>query len=119
MKKRVLNITNRITISCLGVELKIRVDKDQEFKNGRIFLQIYYQAPCTKTGNLETWKGRKWYLSKYMTDDEIVKTAYGAFKMCVEHEIMENFKVDGVILFNPHINFEKLLEVSHCEIQRD
>jgi hypothetical protein len=53
-----------------------------------------------------------------MPADEIMKTAYGAFKMAVEHEAMEAFKVDGIILFNPHINFEELLKVSHKEIKR-
>jgi hypothetical protein len=53
-----------------------------------------------------------------MTDDEIIKTSYGAFKAAVEHEVMEGFKVDGIILFNPHVNFEELLKISHKEIKR-
>ena len=119
MLKRVKAITERITMSCLGVEHKLRVEHDNEFENGRVFLQVVYSAPCTKTGNNEEWKGRKWYLSKHMTDDEIVKTAYVAFESCVKHEIMENFKMDGVILFNPHVSFEELLKVSHKEVARE
>jgi hypothetical protein len=118
MLERVKKITERITMSCLGVEHTLRVERDNEFDNGRVFLQVVYPAPCTKTGEKEEWKGRKWYLSKHMTDDEIVKTAYTAFKSCVEHEIMENFKVDGIILFNPHVSFEELLNVSHKEVAR-
>jgi hypothetical protein len=38
--------------------------------------------------------------------------------MCVEHEIMEAFKVDGKILFNPHVNYLDLLDVSHKEVSR-
>lgn len=119
MLNRVKQITQRITMSCLGVEHTLRVEHDNEFKNGRVFLQVVYKAPCTKDGTLSEWKGRKWYLSQHMTDDEIVKTAYVAFESCVKHEIMENFKVDGVILFNPHISFEELLKVSHLEVQRN
>jgi hypothetical protein len=32
---------------------------------------------------------------------------------------MEGFKVDNIILFNPHINFEELLKISDKEITRD
>lgn len=42
---------------------------------------------------------------------EKVKTAYSAFKTVVEHEAMEAFKVDGIKLFNPHVDFEELLKI--------
>lgn len=54
-----------------------------------------------------------------MTEDEIVKRAYVAFEAAVKHEVMENFKFDGVIVFNPHVNFRKLLEVSPHEVRRE
>lgn len=116
---RVKKITNRVSMSIFGATFSIRVEHDNEYENGRVFLQVIYNAPCTKTGKVSEWHGRKFYLSKYMTDDEIVKTAYVAFEAAVKHEIMEGFKVDGIILFNPHINFEELLAVSHREVQRD
>lgn len=53
-----------------------------------------------------------------MTNDEIIKTAYCAAEAAVKHEIMEGFKVDGVILFNPHVDFEELLKISHLEVKR-
>ena len=118
MIHRVKKITDRITISVFGTIFGIRVDHDNEYENGRVFLQVYYEAPCTHNGNIEKWTGTKRYLSQYMTDDEIVKTAYSAFELAVKHEVMEGFKVDGIILFNPHINFEELLAISHKEIKR-
>lgn len=54
-----------------------------------------------------------------MKDDEIVKRAYVACEAAVRHEIMEGFKVDGIVLFNPHVNFEELLKVSHMEVKRE
>lgn len=122
MIDRVAKITNRISMSCFGFDFSIRVDYDNEFRvdgKGRVFLQVSYFAPCTKTKELKQWHGRKWYLSQYMTDDEIVKTAYVAFESCVKHEVMEGFKVDDKILFNPHLNFEELLSISDKEVQRD
>lgn len=53
-----------------------------------------------------------------MTADEIVKTVYAAFEAAIKHEVMEGFKVDGIVLFNPHVDFEELLKISHKEIQR-
>ena len=105
-------------MSVFGTEFILRVEKDI-ISQGRIFLQVCYSAPCTKTGIEDTWKGRKWYLSEFMTDDEIVKTAWCAFEAAVKHEVMEGFKVDGIVLFNPHINFEELLKVSGREVRRE
>ena len=119
MKRRVILLKHRCSLNCLGVQFDIRVENDcKNIENGRLFIQIIYDAICVKTGVCEIWHGRKWYLSEHMTDDEIIKTIYAAFKTAIEHEIMEGFKVDGKILFNPHINFEELLKVSEREIIR-
>ncbi len=83
-----------------------------------MFVQIIYVSNCTKTNQQSEWRGRKWYISEYMTQDEVVKTVYAAFEASVKHEIMEGFKVDGITLFNPHVNFEELLKISHKEIKR-
>lgn len=113
-------LLSRISMSCLGTDFELLFEKDQKDPvNGRNYLQVRYKSPCTKTGELLPWKGRKWYLSEYMTSDEIVKTAYCAFEAAVKHEIMEGFKVDGKILFNPHVNFEELLLIFDKEVQRE
>jgi hypothetical protein len=104
-------------MTLFGKTFRIIVREDN-IHGGRIYLQVAYISPCTHSGEEMEWKGRKWYLSEFMTDDEIIKTSYGAFKAAVEHEVMEGFKVDGIILFNPHVNFEELLKISHKEIKR-
>lgn len=86
---------------------------------GRIFIQASYTCKCIKTGEENEWKGAKFYLSDYMTDDEIIKTAFKAFKTAVEHEILEGFKVHNLPLFNPHTNYISLLSVSKKEIRRE
>lgn len=124
---RVEGLLNRVTMSLFGKLFTVKVSLDDEFTYfdpstgenvGRVYLQIVYTAPCTNENIVQEWKGRKWYLSKFMTNDEIIKTCYVAFKSAVEHEIMEGFKVDNTILFNPHTNFEALLSVSSKEITR-
>lgn len=106
-------------MNVFGTEFMLRVERDNlDPVNGRVFLQVTYDAPCTKTGEVKEWHGRKWYLSEHMTDDEIVKTAWCALEAAVKHETMEGFKVDGIILFNPHVNYSVLLTVSGYEVQR-
>lgn len=111
-------LLKRIDVSLFGTIFIIRCEHDNKYENGRIFLQIIYFGKCNKTGEIEEWHGRKFYLSDHMTDDEIVKTCFVAFKSAVEHEIMEGFTVDEKVLFNPHLNFEELLKISNKEIKR-
>jgi hypothetical protein len=125
--ERVLEILARISCICLDKTFEIRASYDDKYSltfpngdvKGRIYLQAHYVSKCTKTGVEEEWKGRKNYLSDHMTDDEIIKTAYVTFKQAVEHEVMEGFKVDNTILFNPHVNFEALLQISNQEVKRE
>lgn len=112
MIERVIDILRHIDISLLGKSINILAFQDKIFgDNGRIYLQVKYECPCTKTGTVQEWAGRKWYLSEFMTADEIVKTAYAAFKMAVEHKVMEGFKYDGRIVFNPHTDFQDLIKI--------
>lgn len=113
------SICSGISMECFGTTFDLRIARDQKFNRGRFFIQVTYKAKCNKTGKLQNWHGRKWYLSEHMTDDEVVKTAFAAFKATVEHEIMEGFKVNGITLFNPHINYLSLLSISNQEISRE
>lgn len=129
MKKttdEIQEIIMRVGMQCLGNKsFWIRVSRDfhDVFGGGktpgRIFIQVQYTAPCVKTGEPQIFRGRKWYLSDYMTEDEIIKTAYCAFEAAVKHEIMEGFSVDGTILFNPHVDYKALLTISNHEVKRE
>lgn len=118
-------LLGRISCEVLGKQFRLKAYHDKIFKGvnpleeePRIFIQVEYEAPCSKTGFNDTWKGGKHYLSDYMTDDEIVKKAWVAFEQAVKHEVMEGFKVDNLTLFNPHVNFEELLKISEREVVR-
>lgn len=119
MKRRVYALWQRISMNIFGIEFKLRIENDcNDPIDGRVFIQVLYAAKCSKTGKKEIWRGRKWYLSVHMTSDEIVKTIWCAFEAAVKHEAMEGFKVDGKVLFNPHVSFEQLLKVSEKEVTR-
>lgn len=117
--QEIAGILGRIQMKLFGMQFSIKAEHDQEFHNGRIYLQVVYNAACNKTGEVKEWGGRKWYLSKYMTADEIVKTCWCAYEAAVKHEVMETFLVDGKPLFNPHADFESLLIVSQNEVRRE
>jgi hypothetical protein len=55
--------------------------------------------------------GRKWYVSPYMTESEIVRTAFLAIQQAEMHEIAERFTFNGVRIFDPHMNYVHLAEL--------
>lgn len=122
-------LVETITAKCFLVIFEFKVSYDDKYTrmidiiegqpDGRIYIQVLYSTVCNKTNYLKEWKGRKFYLSDHMTDDEIIKTCYFAFKTAIEHEIMEGFTVEDKILFNPHTNYKSLLKVSNDEIRRE
>lgn len=118
--QRIETLINRIKLSLFGQTFyfKVAYDERDSRPTARIYIQIKYTAKCEKTGAIDEWGGRKWYLSEFMTDDEIIKTTWCAYEAVVKHELMETFKVDGITLFNPHVNFEELLLISHKEVTR-
>lgn len=118
--EKVKDLIRDVNCSLFGTHFAFRIERDNKSPiTGRIFIQIEYRAVCNISGEPTPWRGRKWYLSSHMTDDEVIKTAFSAFKAAVEHETMEGFKVFGRQVFNPHVDYKVLMEVSHKEVSRE
>lgn len=79
------------------------------------YLQIEFQGTCNVSGKPDNWRGRKWRLSPHMTKGEVVQTAFLATMTAVEHETREQFKFDGVSVFDPHYDIDKLVELRRSE----
>lgn len=62
--------------------------------------------------NGSTQKGRKWLLSYHMTKSEVVLTALKAVLTAEEHESRELFRYRGAKIFNPHIDVDKMVELT-------
>lgn len=116
--EEIVDLCRSVDCSLAGVDFELMVLKDLKNPKGRTFLQIWYDSPRSKTGKVGTRKGRKWYLSSHMIDDEIIKTCFAAFEAAVKHEILEGFRVANVIIFNPHLNYKELIKISHREVSR-
>lgn len=83
----------------------------KKFKDDdRPYIQIQFYAPCNNTGEPERQYCRKWALSYYMTNTEVIRTAYKAVRDAEMHEMQENFKYMGERIFSPHINLEAMVE---------
>lgn len=82
--------------------------KDWQFrlleKGDGFLLQVEFMARCIKSGELALQRGRKWYISSHACRSEIVRTAYKAIEAAEMHELHENFKYKGKLIFDPHID---------------
>lgn len=95
-----------------GYEFEVHAEHDD----------LYLQIVCpdgtdTKTGEPLAWKGRKWKLSGFMTDTEIVQTAWAAVQRCLIHEASELFTYKDAPIFDRHISVDRLVEL--CESDHD
>lgn len=115
---KVQHLLNDFSLSQSGVKFNFFVELDKKSFT-RVYIQIKYSAPCSKTGKVDEWSSRKWYLSEHMTEDEIVKTLYAAFEMCVKHEVMEGFQYKEKQVFNPHTSYLNLYEAAQTETTRE
>lgn len=66
------------------------------------YVQVRFDAPDSETGVIESQHCRKWYISKWMTETEVVDTIYKAVEAAVIHEMKESFTYRGHMIHNPH-----------------
>ncbi len=83
------------------------------------WLQVTFPAVDIHTGELENQRGRKWLVSPFATDSEIVFTALAAVKMALHHKAHESFLVDGQRLVAPHVDAFALADAVTHELPQD
>lgn len=69
---------------------------------GGCLVRCSFQRPDRTTGKVERGFGRWWFVREGESESGLVKTAYSAARMIVEHELMEAFRYQGVRIFDPH-----------------
>ncbi len=67
-----------------------------------------FQRPDRTTGKVERGFGRWWFVREGESESGLVKTAFSAAKMNIEHELMEAFRYRGVRIFDPHHTVDQL-----------
>jgi hypothetical protein len=68
---------------------------------------------------VETGAGRPWWVACGATESSIVKTAWVAAKMVVEHELHEAFKYRDRRLFDPHYTVDQLTRLDLPAVRRE
>jgi hypothetical protein len=77
-----------------------------------VYLQHRYMRKDAITGKDEWGYGRKWHISEFATESEIVLTALKAAITNMEHEVREDFEYKGVKIFQPHVDVNVLAQTS-------
>jgi len=70
-------------------------------------------------GPLLEQKTRKWYISDFTSNREIVDTAYGLVTGGIIHETAELFLYKGEAINNRHIDPEELVKIARVVDCRD
>jgi hypothetical protein len=103
----IINVTSCVQLGDMFDEAALRITE----KGDGFLLQLVFNAADVETGLLETQYCRKWYVSPYSTETEIVETAFKAVRTAMEHEVREKFHYHGVAVFNPHVSVRARMEL--------
>lgn len=71
-------------------------------------IRTTFRRPDRDSGVIATGYGRWWHVPPDVTPSGVVKTAFAAAKMILEHELMESFRFEGERLFDPHHTIDDL-----------
>lgn len=85
-------------------------------KDDGFFLQVRYMEEDIETGKMERQQARKWYVSPFSTETEIVETAFKACKISMEHVVKEHFQYKGRRVYSPHFDIAARIEL--CDAKR-
>jgi hypothetical protein len=109
--QRIQQVIDRIGLPT-GRRVLLRRIEPTNVAYGPIYIQVEGDVVDVDGPDAEiqtTVRGRKWLLSRHMTDGEIVQTVYLAVKQFNEHELMESFLFEGERVFDPHTRLSDLV----------
>lgn len=77
--------------------------KSWTFRSGFMGNGCYIQCVLDAIdGKGDNWTGRKWHVSNFATDSEIISTAFKAIMTAEERETREQFLFDSLAIYGPH-----------------
>jgi len=87
-------------------------------KGDGFLVQVEYEeADIDIPGSAPTLqRGRKWYVSPFSTETEIVETAFKALRISNDHVLKEHFLYKGHRVYSPHFQIEARIEM--CKNKR-
>jgi len=75
---------------------------------GAGYVRVSAWREDAQTGEASPQNGRKWRLSEYAVENEVVQTVFAAISAWEEHERREKFRYLGQKVFSPHLDLGKL-----------
>jgi len=84
-------------------------------KGDGYLLQVQYTATDIDTGKMELQKARKWYVSMWSTETEIVETVFLAIQRSMYHVVREHFTYKDQRVFSPHFSIGARLEMAQLK----
>lgn len=84
--------------------------KSFEKEDGYLLQWIFMEKDVMKPKDETLYEQycRKWYVSKFSTETEVIRTAWLAVQQAVIHEISESFLYNNIRIFDPHTNYVEL-----------
>jgi hypothetical protein len=73
-------------------------------KGDGFLLQVQYMEKDIHSGKPEVQRARKWYVSSFATETEIVETAFKACRVSMDHVLKEHFLYCGLRVYSPHFH---------------
>jgi hypothetical protein len=105
MKPQTLETIKSIVSNVSFNDWTFRVDTNADDSP---YLQVLFIDKDRITGAEEIQRCRKWQLSYYMVNSEVVRTAFKAVEAAMLHEVQEAFKYKGARVYNPHVDLDSL-----------
>lgn len=76
-------------------------------------VRLSYVEADVETGAEELQQSRKWYVSPWSTETEIVETAFACAERSALHVLKEHFTYEGHRIYSPH--FSVRARIALCE----
>ena len=82
-------------------------------KGDGFLLQMHYVEDDVMTDDTDQIQStRKWYISSWATESEIVQTALKCVITSMEHRAREHFTYKGLRIFHPHHDIQDLCDLA-------
>lgn len=80
-------------------------------KDDGFLFQLQYFEPDVETGEMLLQRARKWYISPWSTETEIVETIFKACRISMNHVTKEHFTYKGERVYSPHFDINARLKM--------
>jgi len=81
-------------------------------------IRTTFKRPDRDSGEVQRGYGRWWHVPYDASESAIVKTAYAAARLILEHELMESFRYEGNRIFDPHHDVDDLVAAVNHRAER-